>query len=293
VTAASVGAGDLVAGTYHGWGGIMGSYSAIYEDKANYHLNFEYQDLVATHDLVVVDSAATYRSNQVVRGGDVWITPVVVEFMHAVNTDEGDPQDEDCNDNTSYDRLRKLSYFTWSPVLPGLNDIQQQLNWEDLVTYSEVTSNFFNGETLNDYVIGDHHFKNNDSKSSIPKKLNSLDATLMPNRIIRSSKQNYESTQFAWGTFAPVDYYDNALSKDSIQNLEDYNGELIIHHGNAIYKTRSKFNFDASGTNVFVGTGDIFQAPPQELVPDSAGYAGVYHWSDTLLCRAGYIYSRL
>jgi hypothetical protein len=289
-TLASVGAGALVANTYHGFGGIMGSYSAIWEDKDDYHLNFEYQDLVATHDLVFVDSVATYRSNQVVRGGDVWITPVTVEFMHAVNTDEGDPQDEDCNDNTSYDRLRKISYFTWSPVLPGLNDIQQQFTWDDLVTYSETTNNFFNGETLNDYVIGDHHFKNNDSKPAFPKKLNSLDATMLPNRIIRSAKQNYESTQFAWGTFAPADYYDNALSKDSIENLEDYNGDLIIHHGNAIYKTRSKFNIDASGTNVFVGTGDIFQAPPQELVPDNAGYAGVYHWSDTLLCRIGYVW---
>jgi hypothetical protein len=289
-TLASVGAGALVANTYHGFGGIMGSYSAIWEDKDDYHLNFEYQDLVATHDLVVVASAATYGSNQVVRGGDVWITPVTVEFMHAVNTDEGDPQDEDCNDNTSYDRLRKISYFTWSPVLPGLNDIQQQFTWDDLVTYSETTNNFFNGETLNDYVIGDHHFKNNDSKPAFPKKLNSLDATMLPNRIIRSAKQNYESTQFAWGTFAPADYYDNALSKDSIENLEDYNGDLIIHHGNAIYKTRSKFNIDASGTNVFVGTGDIFQAPPQELVPDNAGYAGVYHWSDTLLCRIGYVW---
>lgn len=287
VTGSSVASGNMPSGVYLGWGGTMGSFSALWEDKSDYHLNYEAQTLVATHDLVRVDGAATYTSNQMVRGGDVWITPVVVEFM-AGNNPTGDPQPEDANDTTEYTRVYKTSYFTWSPVLYSKNDIQSQFTWDDLVTYSEATNNYYNGETLNDYVIGSHHFENNDSKTPFPSKLNSLDATMMPNRIIRSAKQNYESTQFAWGTFAPADYYDNALSKESIRNLEDYNGELIIHHGNGIFKTRSKFNIDASGLNVYIGTGDIFQAPPQELFPDRAGYAGLTHWSDTLLCRAGY-----
>ena len=290
VTGASVASGNLPSPVYHGWGGLMGSYSCLFEDMDDYHLNYEAQELVPMTDLVRVTTATFYNSNNVNRGGDVWITPVVVEFMSAFGVANGDPQLEDANDSTSYDELYKLSYFTWSPVLYEKTDIQQTLNWNDLVTYADAVSNNFNGETLNGGVIASHHFESNDNKSALVSREVSVDASEYPNRIIRSSKQNYESTQYAWGTYAALDYYDNALGKEDIRNLEDWQGELIIHHGNAVYKTRSKFNFDSAGTSVFVGTGDIFQAPPVELFPARAGYAGLAHWSDSMLCRAGYVW---
>ena len=128
----------------------------------------------------------------------------------------------------------------------------------------------------------------NEKKSAYPAVEGALESSDYPNRIIRSNKQNYESTKVAWTQFAAADYYDNALGKGPIQNIEDYQGDIIIHHEDAIFKTRSKFNFDATGMSVFVGTGDIFQAPPQELFVDAAGYAGIAHWSHALLSRAGY-----
>jgi hypothetical protein len=272
---------------YHGFG-AAGSFIKIWENHSTYFENYQEQELVETHDLVKVTAAGTYKSNQGVFGGDTWITPVVVEFM---NLGSGpDPTPIDVNDNNLHDRLAKNSYFTWSRILPEHNDMANTANWQDLYQYTESGSNFFNGEFLNDYSFGDHAYKNNDWKAAFTFRSDTLEANVFPNRIIRSAKQNYESTQFAWSSFAAADYYDNALGKESIRNLEDYQGDLIIHHANAIFKTRSKFNFDATGMSVFVGTGDIFQAPPQELFMDAAGYAGVQHWGDTLLCRPGYIW---
>ena len=291
VTGASGGSGNLPTGTYLGWGGRMGSFSLLYRNYDNYFLNYAAQTLVPTHDLVRVDGGSTYQSNQTVRGGDVWIAPVVVEFLSNGHGTTGDPQPERVNDNTDFDSIYKQSYFTWSRVHPSKNDIREGTqNWTELVGYANATSTPYYGEDMNQYSLGSHWFMQNDNKSAFPTNGNSLEATAFPNRIIRSNKQGYESTEFQWGTFAPADYYDNALAKDAIVNIEDYQGELIIHHGNAIYKTRSKFNFDASGTNVFVGSGDIFQSAPMELVPDDSGYAGLTHFQDTLMCRAGYIW---
>ena len=75
--------GDVPDGAYLGWGGAMGSYTMLFEDKEDFYVDYASKRLVATHDLVRVEAAGTYASNQPVRGGDTWITPVVVEFMHA------------------------------------------------------------------------------------------------------------------------------------------------------------------------------------------------------------------
>lgn len=289
--------GDLSTQAYVGWGGAMGSMSLIYADADDYFVDYAGQRLVATHDLVKVDGADTYSSNQVVRGGDTWITPVVVEFMAPDVGFEytGFAQTyplRESNDTIDYDFLGKVSYFTWSHIQPSKNDLNGTFTWQDFADDWGISTGLtpFNGETLNHYNIGEHWTILDENKSAFGARENVLRATNFPNRIIRSNKQNYESTKVAWTQFTPGDYYDNALGKESIRNIEDFQGDLIIHHGNAIFKTRSKFNLDPSGANVFIGTGDIFQAPPKELFIDAAGYAGLTHWSDTLFCRAGYIW---
>ena len=292
VTGAATGGSGNLTLPYLGWGMNGGSFGVLYEEYDNYFLNYEAQVLVDTHDFVEITTTGTYKSNGVVRGGDTWTAPVVVEFM-GPNNPTGGPAPDDANSEIDFNRLYKTSYMTWTRVHPAKVVLDGQKDWTTLTDYyyvSAADNNPYYGEDMNQRTFGAHWFKGNDSKAAFPFTSDSLMTTEYPNRIIRSSKQGYESTTFQWGTFAPADYYDNALGKDSIRNIADYQGELIIHHGNGIFKTRSKFNIDASGTNVFVGSGDIFQAPPQELFPDTAGYAGLTHWSDALECRVGYVW---
>lgn len=285
---AGTGTGKLPDTTYLGWGGMMGSMSVIYRDEDNYHIDYSNLPLAATHDLVHINGAGTYKSNQPVRGGDTWVAPVVVEFMHGGDT--ANSAAISANNEAAFDTIGKCSYFTWTHILPSKNDLNGYLDTQNLADSWGVATGktHFNGETLNNYNFGQHWTLLNEKKSAFPAFENALEASSYPNRIIRSSKQNYESTKVAWTQFAAADYYDNSFGKGPIQNVENYQDDLIIHHEDAIFKTRSKFNFDASGVNVFVGSGDIFQAPPQELFVDAAGYAGVSHWSHTLLSRAGY-----
>lgn len=284
--------GDVPAGAYMGWGGPMGSFTMLYEELTDFFVDYSSKTLAATHDFVRVNDGGTFSSNQAIRGGDTWITPVVVEFMYHAWSPEtiGDYAYTDANGYGDYDTIQKVSYFTWSHVLPSKNDLADTFTWQDLSDDWGVGTGKtpFNGETMNTYNFGAQWFRLNEKKSAFPVVEQGLEVFQYPNRIVRSSKQNYESNKIAWTQFLAGDYYDNALGKESIRNLEDYKGELIIHHGDSIFKTRSKFNIDASGTDVFIGSGDIFSAPPQELFVDAAGYAGVTHWADTLLSRIGY-----
>lgn len=292
-------AGSSSMGLFYNGPGNMMSFIQLYRDQTEYYPNFTAQTLVATNDLVHTDGAGTYYSNQAINGGDTFISPQIVEFVaHRIGLD---PDIEPINEQYDFAaeerdncELGKISYFTYTYLPFELADYRETENLSYFGAFSSdfgtgnTVNNFFGGQFLNDPVFGGHYYELNDDKSPFPHNAASLAVTEFPNRIVRSAKQGYETTQFAWSTFAAADYYDNALAKEQIRNVEDYKGELIIHHQNAIFKTRSKFNFDASGTDVFVGTGDIFQAPPLELFPDAAGYAGIAHWGDSLLCRAGY-----
>ena len=277
-----------------GFGGAMGGFSMIKKDYDDYFINYEAWELCATNDLVHVTTDTATTSNQVVHGGDTWITPVIVEFMSSGSFTRANSGTTpgDANSEASYDAIGKLSYFTWSHAPVAKNDLDGIFDWNDLNNDWGVGTlrTPFYGETFNSYNFGAHWFELNTFKSAFPAQLNTLASDNYSNRIIRSAKQGYESTSFNWGIFAAIDYYDNALGKRGIRNLEDYQGELIIHHEDGIFKTRSKFNIDASSTSVFVGSGDIFAAAPQELIPDVAGYGGISAFTDSVLCRHGYIW---
>lgn len=197
------------------------------------------------------------------------------------------------------------TYMTYSYVLQAFEDMADptllldeniDIYYATWVAYWTGPNRSFTGtqytgapEVANGFNHPVHVYKKNDYKSAFTSGRNE-EVYYYPNRIVRSAKQNYESDTINWSLFAPLDYYDNALNKGPIQNIESYAGELIIHHTDGIYKTMGKETLDASGFSVFVGSGDIFRAPPVELVPTEEGYGGIRKHTDTKLTKAGYVF---
>ena len=184
------------------------------------------------------------------------------------------------------------SYFTWSYVLQGYEDLTDPtvLTEEAILVYTDANVNYVGSpEIMNPYAIPVHTFAKNVLKSAFTS--NQDDPVYnFPNRITRSFKQNYESNAIQWRRFAVADYYDNALNKGPIQNIESYAGELIVHHTDGIFKTMGKETLSTSAASVFVGSGDIFRAPPQELLPTEEGYAGLRKHTDAALTKGGYVF---
>lgn len=184
------------------------------------------------------------------------------------------------------------SYFTWSYALQGYEHLADPtiLTEEQILIYANSPINYAGSpEIINPYNIPTHSFAKNDLKSAFTTDQENP-VYSFPNRIIRSAKQNYESDTIRWRIFAIADYYDNALNKGPIQNIESYAGELIIHHTDGIFKTIGKETLDTSAAAVFVGSGDIFRSPPQELMPTEEGYSGLAKHTDSKLTKGGYVF---
>jgi hypothetical protein len=118
-----------------------------------------------------------------------------------------------------------------------------------------------------------------------------VQATSFPNTVIWSPVQSEESKEFSWRSFPSGNRYTMSKNKGDIQNLQGIkNKELILHTTNSIYRTRTDANIQAEAENVFLKSANLFDLPPEELVPTKTGYGGTQNQLACVLTKAGYIY---
>lgn len=111
-----------------------------------------------------------------------------------------------------------------------------------------------------------------------------------PYKIIRSKIPNKEERQSSWKTFLANDYYIIPRDKGFITNIQGVGSELFINCEQALLKTRGSDELATDDFKVVLGTGNIFERPPVELIYDKDGYAGCQHKFSCLLTRFGYIF---
>jgi hypothetical protein len=113
--------------------------------------------------------------------------------------------------------------------------------------------------------------------------------TRFPVRIARSPKISDESVYNSWRRFRPNDYYDG-LPKDRGQGwvLTTFNRSLLIQLQEALYVALPKDIIQSDSIYAYLGSGDLFDRLPEEVVPDGSGYVGcISKWS-TGVCKHGY-----
>lgn len=273
-------------------------FSAVTDDSPpDHYFNIDTQELVQC-SYIQKDVSVNYMS-RVSWGGDCTIAPNRYRrFRRYLNptgndlpTTGVDQEDTDVH----YLAPEVRAYFTYTYALQQLEDMTDPLllNNQTIVSVYEPggTDEDYEGspEIMNLHDYPDHSYKKNEFRQAFPIGIN-RPVYRFKNRIARSNKQNYESLEFQWKNFPALDYYDNALNKGPIVNIESYVGELIIHHVDGIFKTRGKETLETNADVVFVGSGDIFRSAPYELVPTEEGFAGLRQHTDAILCKAGYCF---
>lgn len=111
-----------------------------------------------------------------------------------------------------------------------------------------------------------------------------------PHRIIQSIDSGRESELDSWNRFLANDYYEVIKNKGEILNLVALNNNLIIHLERDLLRTVGNENLSLQGTEVFLGSGKLFQRPPVSIVPDDRGYAGLISRFACVVCKLGYIF---
>ena len=109
-----------------------------------------------------------------------------------------------------------------------------------------------------------------------------------PYRVIRSQAYGQENKTMSLKVFKTNDYYEMPKDRGSIVNLEGMGKHLLIHHEFALFRTTTQDVLATDTAQASLGTGDIFQFAPTELLTSENGYAGTQNLSSILVSKAGY-----
>lgn len=150
----------------------------------------------------------------------------------------------------------------------------------------------FNGPH-NDMTHSDHLlYMNNYSAvqdikvtTPLPKKL--FNPTQFPTRTVRSTVDD-GSIQDKYRFFLALDYKDIPRNRGEISKVFTLGSILYLHTERSLFVTRGRQQLGLSdNTQAFVGSGDIFEQNPDELIPTTEGYGGTDCQFASLTTRFG------
>lgn len=115
--------------------------------------------------------------------------------------------------------------------------------------------------------------------------------TSFPLRIARSQLFNPEEQFNNWKIWLANDYYEHTeRGRGDIINIEAYNNNLLIHQERGLYITTERTQLGTTNADVVLGTGDLFEVIPKELIPTESGYCGTLHKLACNLNKLGYCF---
>jgi hypothetical protein len=114
--------------------------------------------------------------------------------------------------------------------------------------------------------------------------------TRFPYRFIMSEANANELADSGWRTFLPNNYKDMITTKGEIINLEAYDGVLLIHLENALYRTTGQQTFKTNTEEVTIGTGNILAQEPREILTSELGYLGNQNKFGCGITKLGYVF---
>lgn len=162
-----------------------------------------------------------------------------------------------------------------------------------LLKHADIPSGFpiFGGSTPNmDASYNLDYSRLNDKKVPIANDyLNTIISTF-PNRIRNSDPQGSESLLNSWRLFRPDSYYDMPTTKGEIWKLATLsNKDLLIHHKYTLYHAKIKDTLITDNITAYLGTGDLFDRPPDEIITTDNGYIGTQSQWANFVCKYGYV----
>lgn len=113
-----------------------------------------------------------------------------------------------------------------------------------------------------------------------------------PYRVIRSNNLSTEGSFIGWRRWLSNNYYEMPKNKGEIINLEAFNQDvLFIHHRYCLYYTREIGTIQTNITDLTLGTQDIFNFPPQEILTSALGHGGTQHLFGCIMTPYGYLFT--
>lgn len=110
-----------------------------------------------------------------------------------------------------------------------------------------------------------------------------------PYRVYRSATFSKESNDLYWRIFKSGDYYKVIRNKGVIHVLRTMNKTLLIHTQQTLLVAAPKYKIGTDNLEAYLGTGDIFEYPPEEVTSVNQGYNGCQSKWSAVVTRIGYV----
>jgi hypothetical protein len=137
----------------------------------------------------------------------------------------------------------------------------------------------------------DNYSELNNLRTAFPLPLKQVLQDNFPTRTVRSAKADTTSLIDNYRIFLANQFKDLPKNRGDLWKLSSFNNLLYFHMEESLFAAKGKQSMSMKdGSEAFVGSGDIFQQDPDELVQTKGGYAGTHSQWAALTTKFGYFF---
>ena len=246
---------------------------------------------------------------EIIMGGDTFLGTVAITKLKRVR-----PETAPQGDQADHGPLRNtLAYYLGSPGGGDFYDdscthlfptesrshpaLRQQQNANPRSQFFPKTERNSPSIIANDYYQRDYDF-NDDFNAKNTVKLvvpfNNADTSQViddyPTRIIRSIRFNQSGITDNFRVFLPSQYRDLPRHRGELWRLEAMKSLLIPHMEKALMITRGKEELAVGSAAAALGSGDLFERDPAEVLTTERGEGGTQSQFAGIVTRHGYFF---
>ena len=131
----------------------------------------------------------------------------------------------------------------------------------------------------------------NDLRTAIPLPVKDPNQIDFPTRTHRSAKNDTTSLIDNYRLFLANQFKDLPRNRGELWKLASFSNLLYFHMEDSLFKAKGKQSLQMKdGSESFVGSGDIFQQDPDEVVQTSEGFGGTQSQWAAITTKAGYFF---
>jgi len=137
----------------------------------------------------------------------------------------------------------------------------------------------------------DNYSAGNDIRSAFPLPIRNINQTDFSTRAHRSTKADAGSFIDNYRIFLASQFKDLPRNRGELWKLASFNNLLYFHMENSLFAAKGKQSMQlGDGSEAFVGSGDIFQQEPDEIIQTELGYGGTQSQWAAITTRYGYFF---
>ena len=137
----------------------------------------------------------------------------------------------------------------------------------------------------------DNYSAENDIRTVFPLPLRDTIQTDFPTRTHRSAKNDTTSLIDNYRVFLANQFKDLPKNRGNLSKLSTFNNLLYFHMEESLFAAKGKQSMSMKdGSEAFVGSGDIFQQDPDEIIQTKGGHGGTQSQWAAITTRHGYFF---